>query len=289
MQKDGISTRLLPFGCGDGGGGPTRDHLEYLRRLAQPGGRAAHHDRLAHRLLQGPGGARRARRALRGRAVLPGPPRHLHLAGAHQARQPQERARPARGRDVGRGRAAPSPGTPIPCAKVDEAWKKVLLNQFHDIIPGSSIHRVYEEAEAAYDGGHRHAPRRSPARRPGSLTDDSRAADRVQLALLGAQRAGRAARGFRRGRRCSTATPLPVQRVDGRDAGRGDGALLRLDHPARRRPAPGGAASRSTLCGHAAAAGERAPAPAVQRARRDRQHLRQGDGPRAGRRARATA
>ena len=31
---------------------------------------------------------------------------------------------------------------------MDEAWKSVLLNQFHDIIPGSSIHRVYEEAEA---------------------------------------------------------------------------------------------------------------------------------------------
>ena len=31
-QKDGISTRLLPFGYGDGGGGPTRDHIEYLIR-----------------------------------------------------------------------------------------------------------------------------------------------------------------------------------------------------------------------------------------------------------------
>jgi alpha-mannosidase len=29
-------------------------------------------------------------------------------------------------------------------------WKILLTNQFHDIIPGSSIHRVYVEAEAAY-------------------------------------------------------------------------------------------------------------------------------------------
>jgi hypothetical protein len=29
-------------------------------------------------------------------------------------------------------------------------WKGVLLNQFHDILPGSSIHRVYEEAEALH-------------------------------------------------------------------------------------------------------------------------------------------
>jgi alpha-mannosidase len=33
---------------------------------------------------------------------------------------------------------------------MDEAWKLVLINQFHDIIPGSSIQRVYEEAEADY-------------------------------------------------------------------------------------------------------------------------------------------
>ena len=33
VQKDGFSTRLYPFGFGDGGGGPTRNHLEFARRL----------------------------------------------------------------------------------------------------------------------------------------------------------------------------------------------------------------------------------------------------------------
>ncbi|MBN1581520.1 MAG: alpha-mannosidase, partial [Anaerolineae bacterium] len=32
VQKDGFDTRLMPFGWGDGGGGPTRNHLEFLRR-----------------------------------------------------------------------------------------------------------------------------------------------------------------------------------------------------------------------------------------------------------------
>jgi alpha-mannosidase len=41
-------------------------------------------------------------------------------------------------------------GFDYPRAAMDELWKMVLLNQFHDIIPGSSIQRVYEEAEAAY-------------------------------------------------------------------------------------------------------------------------------------------
>jgi alpha-mannosidase len=37
-----------------------------------------------------------------------------------------------------------------PLARADQLWKDVLLCQFHDIIPGSSIHRVYEEAEAMH-------------------------------------------------------------------------------------------------------------------------------------------
>ena len=33
---------------------------------------------------------------------------------------------------------------------IDEMWKEALLYQFHDIIPGSSIRRVYDETDAAY-------------------------------------------------------------------------------------------------------------------------------------------
>ena len=33
---------------------------------------------------------------------------------------------------------------------LDRLWKVLLINQFHDILPGSSIHRVYEEAEASH-------------------------------------------------------------------------------------------------------------------------------------------
>ena len=29
-------------------------------------------------------------------------------------------------------------------------WKAILLNQFHDILPGSSIHEVYEVTKAEY-------------------------------------------------------------------------------------------------------------------------------------------
>ncbi|MDQ0255865.1 alpha-mannosidase [Evansella vedderi] len=37
-----------------------------------------------------------------------------------------------------------------PSATLEKAWKTVLLNQFHDIIPGSSITEVYEDAHKDY-------------------------------------------------------------------------------------------------------------------------------------------
>lgn len=40
-----------------------------------------------------------------------------------------------------------------PTAELDAAWKNLLLHQFHDIIPGSSINQVHREAEAALLAG----------------------------------------------------------------------------------------------------------------------------------------
>ncbi|MCL6442342.1 MAG: alpha-mannosidase [Alicyclobacillus sp.] len=42
-------------------------------------------------------------------------------------------------------------GGAYPQQALSKGWKLILTNQFHDIIPGSSIHAVYEDAEAAYE------------------------------------------------------------------------------------------------------------------------------------------
>ncbi|HEX9338016.1 MAG TPA: glycoside hydrolase family 38 C-terminal domain-containing protein, partial [Pseudonocardiaceae bacterium] len=41
-------------------------------------------------------------------------------------------------------------GTDYPYERLDQIWKAVLLNQFHDILPGSSISWVHREAERTY-------------------------------------------------------------------------------------------------------------------------------------------
>ena len=40
---------------------------------------------------------------------------------------------------------------PVSLSQVDEIWQEVLLYQFHDILPGSSINRVYDETSPRYD------------------------------------------------------------------------------------------------------------------------------------------
>ena len=58
---------------------------------------------------------------------------------------------------------------------LEQHWRDVLLHQFHDIVPGSSIARVnreaietYERIEAELDDVHRRARRPPPARRAGA-------------------------------------------------------------------------------------------------------------------------
>jgi alpha-mannosidase len=48
------------------------------------------------------------------------------------------------------GLAALEGWAPYPRDTLLRCWKKFLINQFHDILPGSSVHRVYEEAQAEY-------------------------------------------------------------------------------------------------------------------------------------------
>ncbi len=43
-----------------------------------------------------------------------------------------------------------APGVAYPQEELDAMWKVVLLNQFHDILPGSSIHEVYEVTKEEY-------------------------------------------------------------------------------------------------------------------------------------------
>ncbi len=42
-------------------------------------------------------------------------------------------------------------GSPYPARELEEAWQTLLLNQFHDVLPGSSIPEVYRDSQKDFD------------------------------------------------------------------------------------------------------------------------------------------
>jgi alpha-mannosidase len=147
LQKEGFSKRLYPFGRGDGGGGPTRDHLEFIRREANLEGvpKFRLDTPLAFFESQDSEGWPDVTYA-----------GELYFQAHRGTYTSQARTKALNRRSEFALREAELWGAAaslladydFPYTAWDEAWKTVLLNQFHDIMPGSSIHRVYEEAEA---------------------------------------------------------------------------------------------------------------------------------------------
>jgi len=149
VQKDDISTRLVPFGWGDGGGGPTRDHLEYLARSSDLEGmpltRMAPPQAYFEDLLE------RGVPAARYVGELYFQCHRGTLTSQARTKRGNRKSEFAlREAEIWASAAQALVGHAVPRQTLQEAWRAVLLNQFHDVIPGSSIHRVYEEAEAAY-------------------------------------------------------------------------------------------------------------------------------------------
>jgi alpha-mannosidase len=149
VQKDGIATRLVPFGFGDGGGGPTRDHIEYVRRMGDlegvPKTQMAHPLDFFHDL------ERRGIPDVRyvGELYFQAH-RGTYTSQARTKRGNRKSELALREAELWAVAARALNGQQVPLDDLDRIWKLVLLNQFHDIIPGSSIHRVYEEAETSY-------------------------------------------------------------------------------------------------------------------------------------------
>lgn len=149
-QERDLEAFLLPFGYGDGGGGPARDHIEYALRQKDLEGSA-----------------------------------RVKLAGPNEFFEEQlERGEPAdtyvgelyfsahRGTYTSQARIKKNnrvcelalrelemwssvnvwSGGAYDAALTEKLWKVLLLHQFHDILPGSSIARVNREAVETIDG-----------------------------------------------------------------------------------------------------------------------------------------
>nr|MCU0259619.1 glycosyl hydrolase-related protein [Ilumatobacteraceae bacterium] len=137
---------LMPFGHGDGGGGPTREMLERARRLADLDG--------SPRLEIGTPAAffGRVEREVAAGAPVPVWRGELYFEMHRGTLTSQLRTKLGNRRCEQLLREAELWATTLgDPAGVDHLWREVLTQQFHDILPGSSIAWVHADAEATFD------------------------------------------------------------------------------------------------------------------------------------------
>ncbi|MET8635126.1 glycoside hydrolase family 38 C-terminal domain-containing protein [Streptomyces sp. NPDC004680] len=150
-QEKGSATRsLAPFGWGDGGGGPTREIMERARRLKDLEGSAKV-------VVEHPDAFFEAAREEYPDAPVWVGELYLELHRATYTTQARTKQGNRRSEHLLREAelwattaALHAPDWSYPYEKLDRLWKTVLLHQFHDILPGSSIAWVHREAEAEY-------------------------------------------------------------------------------------------------------------------------------------------
>ena len=148
-QKDVSGHALLAFGIGDGGGGPGAEHLERIKRIKKLQGLPGVQLRTAEDFF---------RRWEADAARFPVWEGELYLE-KHQGtmttqgltkwfnRKCEIALRELEWISVLSEQFA---DIPYPTEVLDVIWKEVLLYQFHDILPGSSIARVYDETNMCY-------------------------------------------------------------------------------------------------------------------------------------------
>ena len=169
----------MPYGYGNGGGGPTREMVDRARAHARPRRRAAadaRHQRRVLRPRRGRGRRRCTGAGVARRAVLRDAPRHADQPDRRRSSATAVRAPAARGRAVvGDAAARCRPRWPTSWTR---CGRTCCCSSSTTSCPGSSIAWVHADAEAAHD---RVAARLEAARSPQAFDASALAgADRRQ-------------------------------------------------------------------------------------------------------------
>lgn len=152
-QKDCSRKVLTVYGYGDGGGGSTREMIEMGRRLKEgvPGCPVVRFTGVRQFFED-------LEQEVQGKD-LPKWSGELYLefhrgtyTSQAQAKRDNRRCEEALATTEWLAQTAHlCCDTPYPAQRLHEAWKLVLLNQFHDILPGSAIAEVYEQSQREYN------------------------------------------------------------------------------------------------------------------------------------------
>ncbi|MFG2989031.1 alpha-mannosidase [Streptomyces sp. NPDC048257] len=149
-EKGHGSRSLAPFGWGDGGGGPTREHLARARRQRDLEGSPKVR-------IERPDAFFEKAHAEYGDAPVWAGELYLELHRGTYTSQAKTKQGNRRSESLLREAelwaataAVRGAGYAYPYEDLERIWKTVLLHQFHDILPGSSIAWVHREARETY-------------------------------------------------------------------------------------------------------------------------------------------
>ncbi|NUS11710.1 MAG: alpha-mannosidase, partial [Streptomyces sp.] len=214
FAEKGAATRsLLPFGRSDGG--PDRAMLERARRLADLDGAPRvelRHPARFFRDAEAEYGT--AAPVWRGEIDLT-PHTGSYTSQARTKRGNRRSEALLHEAELWSATAAVRLGAGYPYQELERLWKKVLLQQCHDILPGTSIAWVHEEAEQTHRDVHRRLDRlvrRAAGDPEGASVLNSAPHARREVVVLPAPEAGA-------GTRHAVSQPLPDGRVGADRAG----------------------------------------------------------------------
>ena len=152
-QKDLTNEVMLTYGFGDGGGGPTVNHLEQIRRSSKgipglPNARIGS----ANEFLSG------LEEKIKNSVRIPRWQGELYLefhrgtytSMAKNKKNNRQCEFLLENAEMLATVANVMAQDEYPRQELRDAWEKVLTNQFHDIIPGSSIKEVYDRSDKDY-------------------------------------------------------------------------------------------------------------------------------------------
>lgn len=145
-EQEEVESRLFVFGYGDGGGGPTRDHMEYINRQKDLEGSPkcimSHPVKYFEYLETSEEGVNHT---YKGELYFQAH-RGTLTSQARTKRGNRKSEIALRDAEIYGVFSNILAGNPFDRKVLDPYWKLLLLNQFHDILPGSSIERVHKEA-----------------------------------------------------------------------------------------------------------------------------------------------
>lgn len=152
-QKELTDEVLVTFGWGDGGGGPTKKMLEIAKRQRKgmPACPNVKYGRVGDFLGN-------LYHNVKDKPYLPEWVGELYLeyhrgtytSAARNKKNNRKSELTYQNAELLSCMAESLTALPYPKKELSDGWRTILLNQFHDILPGSSIPEVYQESEKQY-------------------------------------------------------------------------------------------------------------------------------------------